>query len=211
MRPAVILFAKAPEPGRVKTRLQPTLSAEQSAELHASFVRDALELLKASLPESSLQLHTDISTDAWDGLKVAQFRQVNGDLGRRMLHTLSTELGRGRPRVMIVGSDSPTLPIAHLQGLLASESDVAIGPCEDGGYYAISCRRVHPGMFNGVRWSGPEALDDTVRAAEACGLSVELGETWWDVDSPQDLERLTRLEHLPRHTAECLSRLGLRG
>ncbi len=128
-----------------------------------------------------------------------------------MLHALSAELDRGRPRVMIVGSDSPTLPPGHLSGLLDSVADVALGPCEDGGYYAISCGRVHLGMFAGVEWSGPNTLEQTIHAVRTRGLSVELGETWWDVDSPAELDRLSQLENLPPHTAECLTRLGFRG
>jgi glycosyltransferase A (GT-A) superfamily protein (DUF2064 family) len=125
-----------------------------------------------------------------------------------MLHAISTELARGRPRVMIVGSDSPTLPRAHLERLLSSRADVALGPCEDGGYYAISCGKAHPEMFAGVEFSSPGTLGQTVRAARACDLTVELGEPWFDVDSPVELERLALSQGLPRHTADCLGHLG---
>jgi hypothetical protein len=109
---------------------------------------------------------------------------------------------------MVVGSDSPTLPAGHLQKLLESGADVALGPCEDGGYYAIACRRVHERMFEGVEWSSPGALEQTARAARACGLSVDVGEAWWDVDEPASLARLASLDDLPPHTAGFLRRLG---
>ena len=206
MRPAIILFAKAPVAGRVKTRLQPRLSPRQAAELHTSFVRDMLEMLEAFSTQADLQLHTDVSTDAWNDAAVTLFRQVEGDLGRRMLHALETGLAAGRPRVMIVGGDSPTLPPSHLQGLIDHPADVALGPAEDGGFYAICCRKTHPEMFAGVQWSGPLALRQTIRAAEARGLTVAVGETWFDIDSPSDLERLARAPSIPRHTSAWLSR-----
>ena len=92
---------------------------------------------------------------------------------------------------MIVGSDAPTLPAEHLQEILESPSDVTLGPTEDGGYYAIACRMPLPdAVFRGVRWSTEHTLGDTVHAAKECGLTVGLGREWWDVDTPEDLERL---------------------
>jgi len=181
MAPLVILFAKAPVAGRVKTRLG--LEASRAARLHEAMVRDTLAMLRAL--DAELELHTDVATDAWAEFAVPRKLQAAGDLGARMLAAL--EAGR---QVMIVGSDAPTLPLGHLEWLLASSADVALGPAEDGGYYAISCRRIHQRMFAGVEWSTRRTLEQTVAAAEACGLSVELGPVWFDVDSPEDLARL---------------------
>jgi rSAM/selenodomain-associated transferase 1 len=182
MPPLVILFAKAPVPGQVKTRLR--LDSGAAAALHEAMVRDVFAML-ATLP-AELELHTDIRTDAWPRITVARKVQVDGDLGQKML----AALGGGDRQVMIVGSDAPTLPRGHLENLLASTADVALGPTEDGGYYAIACRRTHPKMFDGVEWSTKRAMEQTVAATRACGLSVEIGPPWFDVDSPADLERL---------------------
>lgn len=200
MRPAIVLFAKAPIPGRVKTRLRPRYSPEQTAQLQVAFVEDMVEMLHGFSAEADLQLHTDIETDAWRDLRVEARLQAHGDLGLRMLTALETALREGRPRAMIVGSDAPSLPAEHLWKLLASGADVTLGPTEDGGYYAIACRRTAPAMFAGVEWSTPRALEQTVRAATETGLSVELGDRWFDVDSPEDLERLARSRVLRVHT-----------
>src|SRR5260370_5799782 len=114
-----------------------------------------------------------------------------------MLPALSKALARGREQVCIVGSDAPTLPPTHLPALLSSPADVALGPCEDGGYYAIACRRTHAAMFQGVQWSSADALSQTECAARACGLSVERGPSWYDVDRPEDLSRLLHDADLP--------------
>jgi hypothetical protein len=191
VRPVIVLYAKAPVPGRVKTRLGVRVGEARAARLHEAFVRDMLAMLATHAGAADLELHTDIPTDAWSDLAVARALQPAGDLGERMYLTLDAALRAGRPQVMIVGGDAPTLPAAHIGLLLAAAADVALGPCRDGGYYAIACRRVHPRMFRGVPWSHQEALQATIRACRACGLSVEIGEEWFDVDVPEDLERLS--------------------
>lgn len=206
MRPAIVLFAKAPRPGRVKTRLRPAVPGEQAAALHEAFVRDTLDLLNGLSAVADIELHTDIPTDAWLDSGVTTGTQVPGDLGARMLAALERGLAGGRPRVMIVGSDAPSLPAGHLSGLLDLDADVALGPSEDGGYYAIACRRVDGRMFDGVEWSVPRTLEQTVRACEACGLSVDLGSPWYDIDTVEDLRRLGQEISLPRHTRDWFAR-----
>jgi glycosyltransferase A (GT-A) superfamily protein (DUF2064 family) len=104
---------------------------------------------------------------------------------------------------MVLGSDSPTLPRGHIQRLLDSKADVALGPCEDGGYYAIACRRVHAEMFTDVEWSTSHVLEQTERAVRASGLSVERGDLWYDVDGPEDLARLIKDPALPPCTRQA--------
>jgi rSAM/selenodomain-associated transferase 1 len=199
LRPVIILFSKAPVPGRVKTRLQPALSAEEAASLHTAFVWDMIELLQ-SLSAAVLELHTDIPTDAWADAGVAQRIQFEGGLQLKMLHSLEEALSSGHPRALVVGSDAPTLPVGHIAALLASQADVALGPTDDGGFYAISCGRTHPDMFRDVEWSCPSTLDQTVRAIQACGLTVEIGRRWFDVDEIEDVDRLVQSPDLPEHT-----------
>jgi rSAM/selenodomain-associated transferase 1 len=201
----MILFAKAPVAGRVKTRLAVEIGAGRAAELHRAFVTDSLARLKKFTTVADLQLHTDIPTDAWSGLDVAREVQTPGDLQLKLLHAIGRGLTAGHPQVIVFGSDSPTLPHAHVQMLLDSTADVALGPCEDGGYYAIACRRIHPEMFAGVAWSTPDTLEQTERAARACGLSVQRGYLWYDVDGPEDLARLMAERDLPGTTAQALA------
>src|SRR5206468_3684039 len=197
MRPAIILFAKAPVAGNVKTRLQQTLGTEATLALHEAFVLDTLEKLLSLSGFVDIELHTDIWTDVWRRAQVTIRQQAPGDLGLKMFHALAAALAHGRDVVCIVGSDAPTLPIEHIETLMASRADVALGPCEDGGYFAIACRRTHPEMFAGVQWSSDKALAQTEDAARRCGLSVERGPGWYDIDRLEDLLRLLREEHVP--------------
>jgi rSAM/selenodomain-associated transferase 1 len=204
----MILFAKAPVPGRVKTRLATVIGAEQATELHRAFVADTLAKLAEFRDSADIELHTDIPTDAWIGSGVARDLQAAGGLELKLLHALGGAIESGRPQAMILGSDSPTLPRAHIQQLLDSAADVALGPCEDGGYYAIACRRVHPEMFAGVEWSTPRVLEQTECAVRAAGLSVERGDLWYDVDGPEDLARLMQEPALPPRTGQAVLRIG---
>ena len=193
MLSAIAVFAKAPVPGRVKTRLAATLGAEEAARLHEEIVSALLlRLVESSIRLSSdVELHTDTLTDTWSGFAVTRRLQINGDLGARMLHALRAGLDAGRPRMLILGGDVPTVPISHLEALLGAEEDVVLGPAEDGGYYAICCRKTHPEMFAGVAWSTDLACTQTAAACRSAGLSVSFGSTWFDIDETEDLKRVS--------------------
>jgi rSAM/selenodomain-associated transferase 1 len=200
----MILFAKAPIPGRVKTRLAVAIGAEHAAELYHAFVADTIAKLTEFRAVADIELHTDTLIDAWSEPDVARDLQAAGSLELKLLHALGGAIQSGRPQAMILGSDSPTLPRGHIQRLLDSAADIALGPCEDGGYYAIACRRVHPEMFAGVEWSTPHVLEQTERAVRATGLSVERGDLWYDVDGPEDLARLMQDPALPPCTRRAV-------
>jgi rSAM/selenodomain-associated transferase 1 len=191
MGPAIAVFAKAPIAGRVKTRLASSLGPKKAALLYESMVARLLDRLLGAGLAADIELHTDISTDAWKGFNVTRRLQVDGDLGERMRGALAALLAEGRPRAMIVGGDVPSVPISHLQELLVLDADVALGPAEDGGYYAIACRRTAGAMFQSVAWSTDTALADTRSACERAGLTVGLGKSWFDVDTLADLTRWT--------------------
>jgi uncharacterized protein len=184
--PVVIVFAKAPRAGSVKTRLIGVLGAEGAAALHEEFVREMLGRLAGRF---EVELHTDVATGAWPEFEGTRTLQAEGDLGARMYEALRLGLGAGRPRVCLVGGDAPTLPPEYVQGLLEAETDVALGPARDGGYWGISARRIAPEMFAGVEWSTPRALRQTAEACLRADLTVGFGREWFDVDTPEDLRK----------------------
>ncbi|MBI2687814.1 MAG: TIGR04282 family arsenosugar biosynthesis glycosyltransferase [Acidobacteria bacterium] len=192
MLPAIAVFAKAPLPGRVKTRLAAAVGETEAARLYEQMVSTLLQRLTAAAGAlgCDIALHTDISTDAWSAFPVSRAVQCEGDLGARMWRALSRGLEEGRPRMMIVGGDVPTVPVSFLQLILNAEEDVVLGPSEDGGYYAISCRRVHAEMFTGVDWSTARACRQTEEACRRAGLSVARGPMWFDIDEASDLARI---------------------
>lgn len=189
MLPAIAVFAKAPLPGRVKTRLAAALGEWEAARQSERMTATLLERLLAS-QAWDVELHTDIPSDAWNRFSVTTRLQAAGDLGARMLHALQAGLAAGRERMLIVGGDVPTVPLDYLSELLAADADVCLGPAEDGGYYAICCRRTDAAMFDGVAWSTARACEMTAAACRRAGLSVYLGREWFDIDEPLDLARI---------------------
>lgn len=201
MFPVIMLFAEAPVPGNVKTGLQPVLSPAESAELHHSFVGDVLEWLGGFKTLADIELHTDFVTEAWRDFPYRRVMLASGDLGHRILSAAESAFGNGRTQVLILGSGTPNLPPPYLQQLLQSDADIALGPTDDGGFYAISLRKIHPLLFNGVDWSTPHCLEQTIASAQYLGMTVEIGKEWFDIDSPADLVRLITHPTPPRTTA----------
>ena len=188
MPPVILLFAKAPVPGRVKTRLAVGIGSIQAAKLHKLFVNTML----ARLPKfAECELHLDTLSDDFNSPNVSIALQSPGDLGQRMLHALNPRLP-----ALLLGADSPTVPDAHVQAMLETTADVTLAPPDDGGYWALAAHRTHPDMFAGVRWSTADTLTDTEAACHAAGLSTARGPAWFDIDEPADLAKITEfLEH----------------
>jgi rSAM/selenodomain-associated transferase 1 len=189
--PLIIVFAKAPRPGFVKTRLG--LEPTAAASLYTEFVRSTLKTIWPLRGEAELELSLDLPCVSWSEFSIPRTLQVEGDLGVRLYSALEHGLAAGHPKVMILGSDSPTLPADHIRSLLTCNADVSLGPTLDGGYYGIVCRKIHRTMFDGVQWSTSSSLQDTIRALEHCGLLHAIGPEWFDVDTPKDLRQLAEV------------------
>lgn len=198
--PCLVLFTKPARPGRVKTRLVgDRFSREQAAALHAAFVGDLGErLLRQSF---ALRIAWDL--DAEDSVPVAPWpdvvsvRQEGDDLGDRLFRALS-DAGREHPAVAALGSDHPHLDLAAIHRAfesLAGGADVVLGPAEDGGYYlvAVAGDSVPRAAFEDVPWSTPKVLETTLERCRAAGLRVELLPESWDVDRPDDVDRLAKV------------------
>jgi rSAM/selenodomain-associated transferase 1 len=193
---ALLVVAKRPSPGRTKTRLVPPLSSQQAAALYECFLKDTLDLVRqvpnvqpvvAYLPEKAKSYFTNLAPD------FDYILQEGQDLGMRLDNALTAYLRRGYQRVVIMNSDGPTLPLSSLTAAfekLAGETDVVLGPCDDGGYYLIGIKRPVPRLLREVRMSTPNVTADTLDLAAEEGLRVVLLPVWYDVDDATSLERL---------------------
>jgi uncharacterized protein len=195
--PLVIVFAKAPRPGFVKTRLG--LEPTAAASLHAEFVRRTLKTVCNLRDKAELELSLDTPCTNWAEFSMPRTIQHAGDLGVRIYAALQRGLSSGHPNVVVLGSDSPTLPAEHVRQLLQFDTDVTLGPTFDGGYYGIACRKIMPTMFDGVQWSTRNALRDTIISIERCGMDYAIGPEWFDVDTPEDLLRIRENLNQPGH------------
>ena len=195
-RAALALFAKAPRPGRVKTRLAAALGARFAAEFHRECVLAAWQRV-SSLDGIDPFLYCDSQWAEFEALAgTRRFRrQRGGGLGPRMLSCLDELLRSGYERALIVGSDAPTLPLRQVREALAAldGADAVLGPCADGGFTLIGASRTAPDMFRGVAWSTSVTRHACMRALRAGGLTAaEAATEAYDVDTPADLERLVR-------------------
>ncbi|MBI4459183.1 MAG: TIGR04282 family arsenosugar biosynthesis glycosyltransferase [Acidobacteria bacterium] len=211
----VILFARTPVPGRVKTRLCSRLTPEQACHLHWACVQDTAALLNDSLPLIPKWLF--LSEEPHPEISVPGFRngvQQGTDLGERLADAFGRAFASGAGRVVIFGSDSPTLPSAiPRQSLEAlAKSDLVLGPSEDGGYYLIGSRRFDPQLFRQVEWSTTRTFQQTLANAQRLAYSIAVLEPWFDVDEWKDVERLAAAaaqgEALPENLAAFLRQLG---
>lgn len=213
----LVVFARPPAIGAVKTRLERALGEEGAAELYRAFVDDTLELCarvrdagRVDLALWAADIDDPVVTEWGERLGTVPRMQPDGDLGVRLCAAFDEGL-RGHERVVIIGSDAPTLPFALVVAAFNAlgTAPMALGPSNDGGYYAIgSTRRVRP-RFEGVRWSTPTALEDTRRANDE--HEIALLSPWYDIDEPADLHILrAHLSARPKAapaTARCLAEL----
>ncbi len=194
----LIVFVKSPIPGDVKTRLIPYLSGAEAADLYKCFVADILKnIAQVSLPtrtQIAYQPHSRASDLSWLGLRNTPelFRQEGRSLGERLIHAFGIAFGRGSQQVVIIGSDSPTLPHRYIeQAFLAlQDNDVVLGPAMDGGYYLIGLSRPCLKLFDDVAWSTDQVFERTKQNAQAQGYSLRTLPLHYDIDTIEDLMKL---------------------
>jgi rSAM/selenodomain-associated transferase 1 len=195
MPDTLLVVAKKPLPGQAKTRLCPPLTGEQAASLYECFLRDTLALMRrvpavqraiAYLPAGARGYFQQLAPD------MDLTPQRGATLGERLDNLLTAALQGGAARVVVMDSDSPTLPVAYLNQAFARllQAEVVIGPAQDGGYYLIGMQKPHPHLLRQVHMSTPHVLADTLALAESTGVSVALLPAWYDVDTVADLHRL---------------------
>ena len=195
---AVVIMAKAPVPNAVKTRLIPPLSPEEASNLYHCFLLDKITQVKSIREARHFVAYTPVTSEAFFRSIIPSsfslINQVGADLGERLANVSKNLFDQGAEKVIILDSDSPNLPTDHIrEGLsILDDVDVALGPCEDGGYYLIGMRSYMPELFSGIPWSTSEVAKLTMKKAKALGLTVSLLPGWYDVDTMIDLERLKR-------------------
>ena len=189
---ALIVFARSPVAGQVKSRLTQLLSSQEAADLYRAFLMDSLAQY-ASL-EVDVRLYMADEGDPDVHLYGAQLKKQCGDgLGERMEHAFRETAVEGYEQMVIIGTDHPTLPTQFIMDAYEALSDVpavCIGPASDGGYYLLGMSPLICGLFDGIVYSKPNVLSLTLVRARESGASVTQLPVWYDVDTPEDLSRL---------------------
>ena len=202
-RNALAVMLKTPIPGRVKTRLTPPLTPSESSRLYTLFIKDIFSrvtLLKKTglyaacaatpgLKTPPSRARNDFGAIIPAGVGV--FPQKGATLGERLYNVFARLFKRGYGSVAVIGSDSPDMPLGFIEEafkrLEDPSVDIVLGPAKDGGYYLIAMKRPVKEVFEGVRFSTPFALEDTIERTREMSLSLRLLPPWHDIDRPSDL------------------------
>ncbi|MBI2841568.1 MAG: TIGR04282 family arsenosugar biosynthesis glycosyltransferase [Acidobacteria bacterium] len=215
-RPALLVFAKAPVPGTVKTRLCPPLTPKNAALLYRAMLRDTTRIAGASgcdtffcySPRGSKAMLRRVIGDQqfiWQG---------TGDLGARLARCFQRALGVGYRKVIAIGADSPTLPVERITAAAREldRADLVVGPAVDGGYYLIGLSRWAPDVFRAIPWSTGDVLSRTIARARTRRIRWSVLDPLHDVDQPSDLliviSEIRKGLDIP-HTEKALARCGL--
>jgi rSAM/selenodomain-associated transferase 1 len=197
---AILIFAKTPYPGSVKTRLIPALGEEGATRLYVRLLKRLVDWISRTPYAIEIWVTPDVEHPLWEQLTdeyaVPVYLQQGEDLGARMGLAAQQALTRYR-HIALIGVDCPALAPHHMRQTfdwLTDSEDAVLGPVVDGGYVLLGLNRYHQGLFEGHSWGGKDV------AASTRAVFIDLGWRWrelpqlWDLDRPQDLERLKR-EH----------------
>lgn len=194
MRTRIVIFAKAPMPGKVKTRLVPALGKEGAARLAERMLRETVaEAANVEQAAVELCVSPEPTHPDWQGHlpPITVSGQGAGDMGERLARAAERAIAGGE-RVLFIGTDCPAMTTARLgDACRALEShQAAIHPTFDGGYALLGLNRFDPSLFAGIAWSGAAVARDTIARIGALGWSLHVGETLRDIDEPGDLAHL---------------------
>ena len=219
----LVVVAKAPVPGEVKTRLHPKLTIDEATDLYRCFLQDRIkeigrlteiDLAISYTPEESKEYFSRFITNGFH-----LFPQRGKNLGERLSNIFKDKLADKYDAVSIIDSDTPDLPRSIVQQsfqlLMSNGVDAVFGPCDDGGYYLVAMRRPQPDLFQHIPWSTEAVLAATLERASAIGLKAELLPRWNDLDTFEDLiefynrhrHQLSEKNWAGQHTLNYLSRI----
>jgi uncharacterized protein len=198
---ALTVMAKAPRPGKVKTRLSPPLTPEQASALNICFIQDTTENIGQVTQVAScagLVSYTPVGEEAaFEGLLPAGFRLIaqRGDgFGERLFCACEDLFSCGFGSVCLIDSDSPTMPhgalLQAVESLSRPGDRMVLGGSDDGGYYLIGIKHPHRRLFEQIDWSTDRVFAQTIERASEISLEIELLPAWYDVDDGATLERL---------------------
>jgi len=192
---SLIIFTRYPQAGKTKTRLIPALGEEGAAQLQKKLTEHTLK--EADQLAVNIRVYFSDGNENlmanWLGNSYQYYPQSDGDLGDRLIAALEESFTQEIEKIVIIGIDCPDLNADLIQQAFQALSthDLVLGKAEDGGYYLIGLCGFYPELFQGIDWGTHLVLQQTVAIAEAIGLTINYLPMLNDIDTPEDLERVT--------------------
>jgi uncharacterized protein len=201
----ICIFAKPPCAGEVKTRLAAALGPTDAAAVAQALLEDTITIAR-QVRNARVVLSVTRPFHFMPFPDVPQWLQPEGDLGFRIEAALTRALLDSRCAIAL-GADTPGLPSQVIEAAIQrlDDFDAAIGPTNDGGYYLLGLKRFPAGLLAGIRWSETDTLADTIHQLKCFGFSYALTESWFDLDTIDDLMRVRSLLETSRISAPQLS------
>ncbi len=192
----ILVFAKSPFPGQVKTRLAAAIGPQEAARSYAQWLEQQVQILcRARLAPVEVWISPDTQYPLFqrlrDALGVSLHQQPAGDLGQRMLQVFQHTLEQHQTAILI-GTDCPVMEADYVRralNVLATGVSVVFGPAEDGGYVLIGQNRLHPELFNDIPWSSDQVMRRSRQQLMAARQEWAELETLWDIDTIHDYQR----------------------
>jgi rSAM/selenodomain-associated transferase 1 len=194
----ILLFAKAPEAGKVKTRLQPQLSPVRAAQLYQLLLDKVVANITTANMPIALWRAGDLDHPCWEKYAknplVTLHQQNNGDLGRRMKYAALEGLN-GFDKVVLIGADCLDIDKRYLELAVnkLDSNDAVIGPATDGGYVLLALKSVDDEIFSGIAWGSDKVLSQTLAKMDGLNWRYELLPALNDIDRPEDLANLSAI------------------
>lgn len=193
MKTLLIVFLKAPEPGKVKTRLIPDLGECKATEVHLKLVTHVLDVAEqVAADQVQCWVAGDMKHPYIQSLsnRFDIVEQHGADLGARMLAALNEGL-KHYQQVAIVGGDAYSLTPGYIEQAFdqLNGADVVLGPADDGGYVLIAASKTHSAMFDDISWGTETVLETQIARLDELGVAYEVLETRWDIDNIQDINK----------------------
>jgi uncharacterized protein len=219
MSACLVVFAKDPVSGRVKTRLTPCITPEEAARLYKVFIIDIISNVSNLKCNNVTIAYTPIGAEKSLRKLVEHpanfFPQKGKNLGERMKNAFKQSFAEGAKRVVIMGTDSPTLPISYIQKAfdVLKKIPIVLGPTFDGGYYLVGLSKRNDDIFDGIGWSTSRVFGQTLSRIKSMNAQVYVLPPWYDVDTSEDLEflkshllamRMSGIEEIPERTTHLL-------
>lgn len=193
-RAAVLAFVRAPEAGRVKTRLAAEIGPEAALQVYEKLAEQAVAAAAGVGIDTEVRVHftpadAEEAVRQWLGDGPVYLPQAQGDLGDRLRNAFEEAFRAGHNRVVVIGSDLPAMRAELLRHALEilDEHPAVVGPARDGGYYLLGLREPCPQVFTGIPWSTERVLEQTLQRLLSAGAAPVLLETLTDVDHAADL------------------------
>ena len=193
----MVIFAREPKKGKVKTRLASRLSQTECLRLYKRFLRDTVSLARnINCSRRIIAFDSDEQNPSFLKKIASDFgfyRQKGRYLGERMLDVFNA-LAATDMKIVIIGSDSPGLPGSYISRAFdeLNKKDIVLGPAYDGGYYLIGLKKPCRAIFAGVKWGASSVFAQTLKKAKELKMKIAVLGSWYDIDTPQDLKYLQK-------------------